>query len=113
MAEVAAARVAFRVPIVRELDLAAFVARNAEENEGEAARFIVHPPPLFEAEELEEADGGVRIADPKHRMKEAHGRYLVFGACCVTVAGAGSSASASLAALPTGPPGSPAAARCQ
>src|SRR5581483_10596266 len=76
MAEIAAAAVAVLVPIVGKLHLAALVAGDSEEDEREAAGLIVHPPPLLEPKQVEEADGRFGIADPKHRVKEAHARYL-------------------------------------
>ena len=61
-------RAAFTVDRINEIekttnhDVIAFTT-NLAENVGEAARFIVHPPALFEAEQVEEADGGVGIGD--------------------------------------------------
>ena len=50
VAEIAAAAIACLVPIVGELDLPALVPGNAEEDQREAARLIIHPPALLEAQ---------------------------------------------------------------
>src|SRR6185437_7706812 len=54
VAEVAAAAVAGLIPVMGKLDLAAFVAGNAKEDEREPPLLILHPPALLEAEELKE-----------------------------------------------------------
>ena len=50
VAEVAAARVRLRVPVVRELDRAVLLAFGRDEHEREAARLVVDAPDLLEAE---------------------------------------------------------------
>ncbi len=49
VAEVAAARVLLRVPVVRELDRAIFLARGRHEYEREPARFVIHAADLLQA----------------------------------------------------------------
>ncbi len=111
MPEVAPAPIAALVPIVGQLDLA-LVARDAEEDQAETARLIVHSPAFLETEQVEEADRGFRIGNPDHRVEVAHRRYLGGGASLCT-AGASSKASACFAACPLLPFESTAAARDQ
>ena len=69
VAEVAAAVIAALVPIVGQLDLAALITRHAKEDEREAARFIVHAPPLLEAQQLKECNS--RVADRRRGSSNA------------------------------------------
>ena len=72
MAEIAAAAIAALIPIVGELDLAAFVAWNAEEDQREAPGLIVHSPPFFEPEQLEKCNVACRIGHSDHAVEEFH-----------------------------------------
>src|SRR5699024_2460953 len=67
VAEVAAARIALLAPVIGELDLAALVSRNAEENKREATRLILHSPALLESQQLKKCNSGVRIGYADHR----------------------------------------------
>ena len=78
VAEVAPAGIAGLVPIVGQLDLAALVARDAEEDEREAALGILHSPPFLEAEQLEEPDRRLGIGHPEHGMEELHSYWGLF-----------------------------------
>jgi hypothetical protein len=70
--EVAAAAIAALVPVPGELDLAALIAGNAEEDEREAPGLVLHPPPLIEAQHLKVCNSGVRIGQADHLMEEFH-----------------------------------------
>ena len=113
MAEVTAAAITALVPIVGELDLAAFIAGNAKKDQSEAARLIVHPSPFLEPEQIEEADRGLGVAHPEHSVEKVHWPYLGGGAPLFTAGVTPSISTALAAALPTGPLGSLPAARIQ
>ena len=72
MAEIAALAIAGLVPIVGELDLRLLVARRGEEDQGEAALLIVHPPHLLEAEQREKAQRFLGIGDADHGVQIFH-----------------------------------------
>ena len=92
---------------------AAGVAGNAKEDQCVAAALVLHSPPLLEAEKVEEADGGVWVADAKHGMKEAHEPYLGGSVPFFTTGVTPSISTALAAALPTSPVGSAEAAFIQ
>jgi len=79
MAEVAAAGVVLRVPVVRQLHLGdAVLAGRGEEDEREAALLAVEPAYLLQPDQVEEADRRLRIGDADHGVEIA-GHADAFG----------------------------------
>jgi cation diffusion facilitator family transporter len=82
MAEIAAAAILLRVPVVGQLDQwrgfrrgAGEVARRGQEHQGEAAPVAFCAADFDHSEFLnEKIEGGVEIADPNHAVKIAHCR---------------------------------------
>ena len=84
MAEVAPARIDFRVPVVGELDQWRLIlarpfdiGRRCEEHQGVAAFLVVDAARLDEAHELEKSDRGLEIRHADHRVQIFHGALLV------------------------------------
>eukprot|EP01037_Dinobryon_pediforme_P019321 gene19322-19723_t len=67
--EIAAAAIAFGIPIVRQLDLRVVIAGGGEEDQREATLLAVHPPHFLESEQLEEGDRRRGVGHADHRME--------------------------------------------
>ena len=71
MAEIAAAIITFLAPIMGQFDLG-LVAGDAEEDQGELARWHIAAAALLEPKQLEKCNSGVGIRHTKHGMEEFH-----------------------------------------